>query len=327
MRRACCANGSARDEARTLTGLRKSAIVLLSLGEEQAAEVLRLLDPEASARVRREMQAALASSPDDRADAMAAFVASASVAPDDAPPSSSTPFAAFHDTETQALLDSLREEHPQTIALVLAHLRPAKAGEILAALSSEQQIEVVKRIAGIEQTSTHVIEQVEDGLRQRLGRIIDGTIRAGGVSAVAEILNSADRRTEREILHTLESDSPELAEQIRRTQAVFEDLLHAADEDMRAVLAQLDDETIALALRPASERLVRKVLRNLSQEEAQHIEHDLKSLDAVRVTDIESAQQRVAEIVQRLNATGEISIHGKRPRRPRRGHESSGKVQ
>jgi flagellar motor switch protein FliG len=273
------------------------------------------------------MQAALASSPDDRADALAAFMASASVSTADEPPASSAPFAAFHDTETQALLESIREEHPQTIALVLAHLRPRKAGEILAALPSDQQVEVVKRIAGIEQTSAHVIEEVEHGLRQRLGRIIDGTIRAGGVSAVAEILNSADRRTEREILHTLDNDSPELAEQIRRTQAVFEDLLHATDPDMQAVLAQLDDQTIALALRPASDRLVQKVLRNLSQEEAQHIERALQSLEEIRVTDIESAQRQVAEIVQRLNATGEISIHGKRPRRPRRRHEGSGKVQ
>jgi flagellar motor switch protein FliG len=313
-----------------LTGLRKSAIVLLSLGEQQADLVLSQLDDQASARVRREMQAALAANPAARAAALRAFI---EIAGDDdggagdVQPSSGAPFAAFHNTETHTLLDSIRDEHPQTIALVLAHLQPAKAGEILAGLSPAKQVDVVKRIAGIEQTSSDVIEQVEHGLRQRLGRIIDGTIRAGGVSAVAEILNSADRRTEREILHTLQSDSPHLAEQIRRTQGIFEDLLHASDQDMRLVLEQLDDETISLALRPASDSLVSKVLRNLSGDEATQIERALRSLDPVRISDIEAAQQRVAEVVERLNMSGEISVHGKSARqRPQRRQPHGGKV-
>jgi flagellar motor switch protein FliG len=298
-----------------LKGVRKSAIVLLSLGQEEADEVLRLLDPQASARVRREMQAAIAANPQDREEALRAFV-EATATYDDEMPSPSAPFADLQDTETQTLLESIRDEHPQTIALVLAHLRPAKAGEILAGLSAEQQVDVIKRIAGIKQTSSHVIEQVENGLRQRLGRIVDGTIRSGGVSAVAEILNSSDRRTEREILESLDSDAPHLAEEIRRTQAVFEDLLHARDHDLRRVLDQLDVETIVLALRPASERLVRKVLRNLASDEATQIEDDLRSLDPVQISLIEAAQQRVAELVGRLNTMGEISIHGKRSRQP-----------
>ena len=152
---------------------------------------------------------------------------------------SERPFASFHDAENQTLLDSIRDEHPQTIALVLAHLPPAKAGEILAGLPAARQVEVVKRIAGIEQTSSQVIEQVEQGLRQRLGHVVGRTIRSGGVSAVAEILNSADRRTEREILHSLDSDSPGLADRIRRVQGILDDLLHAPDRDIRAVLEQL----------------------------------------------------------------------------------------
>jgi len=195
-------------------------------------------------------------------------------------------------------------------------LRVAKAGEILAGLPAAKQVEVVKRIAGIEQTSSQVIEQVEQGLRQRLGHIVGRTIRSGGVSAVAEILNSADRRTEREILHSLESDSPDLADRIRRVQGIFDDLLHAPDRDIRAVLEQLDVETISMALRTARERLVRKVLWNLPPHDAAHIEDDLKSVAPVLISEIEAAQHRVAEVVERLNAAGEISVLGKVPRKP-----------
>ncbi len=230
-------------------------------------------------------------------------------------PAPSGPFASFHDAEAQTLLDSIRDEHPQTVALVLAHLPHTKAGEILAGLPAAKQVEVVKRIAGIEQTSSEVIEQVEQGLRQRLGHIIGRTIRSGGVSAVAEILNSADRRTEREILHSLEHDAPDLAEQIRRVQSVFDDLLHAPDPDIRAVVEQLDTETIALALRTSRERLVRKVLWNLPGDEAAEIERELQSAEPVRISEIEAAQRRVAEVVERLNTTGEISVLGRRTRR------------
>jgi flagellar motor switch protein FliG len=167
-----------------------------------------------------------------------------------------------------------------------------------------------------------VIEQVEQGLRQRLGHIIGRTIRSGGVSAVAEILNSADRRTEREILHSLDHDAPGLADQIRRVQSVFDDLLHAPDQDIRAIVEQLDAETIAMALRTARERLVRKVLWNLPAEEAAQIERDLQSVEPVLISEIEAAQHRVAEVVERLNTTGEISVLEKRRRREGRKGET-----
>jgi flagellar motor switch protein FliG len=183
-------------------------------------------------------------------------------------------------------------------------------------------VEVVKRIAGIEQASSQVIEQVEHGLRQRLGRIVDQTVRSGGVSAVAEILNSADRRTEREILLSLEHDSPELAEQIRKVQIIFDDLLHAPDEEIRAVLDQLDLETISLALRTARERLVRKALLNLDGDDAEHVERELQSAEPMSISEIEAAQRKVAEVVERLRHAGEISVPAVRRRSPAKKGES-----
>ena len=292
---------------------RKSAIVLLALGRPQAEAVLRHLGEDAP-ELMSQMETAEDVDTRERADALAQFIRDCGLA--SSPGAQAKPFASFQDAETRSLLDTIRDEHPQTIALVLAHLPATKAGEILTGLSSDKQVEVVKRIAGIEQTSSQVIEQVERGLRQRLGRIVDQTVRSGGVSAVAEILNSADRRTEREILLSLEHDSPELADQIRKVQVIFDDLLHATDQDIRAVLDQLDLETISLALRTARERLVRKALLNLDGDDAGHVERELQSVEPMRISEIEAAQQKVAEVVERLRSAGEISVPAMRRRSP-----------
>lgn len=319
------------------TGARRSAIVLLALAPEQADQILRLLPADAVKAVTREMATARGIASSARGEALGEFIQAAGpiaasdaspaarrhasdVPPPPSPPSppalpKENPFAALHDAETATLLDSIRDEHPQTVALVLAHLPPNKAGDVLAGLPPAKQVEVVKRIAGIEQISADVIDQVERGLRQRLGHIMGRTVRSGGVSAVAEILNSADRRMEREILHTLQADNPHLADQIRRVQAIFEDLLHASDEDVRAVLDQLDVETIALSLRTARERLKRKVLRNLPADEARQVEHETESVEPVSIGEIEAAQQRVVEVVNRLERAGDIHVTEPQPSR------------
>jgi len=234
------------------------------------------------------------------------------------------PFASLHDAATHNLLDTIRDEHPQTIALVLAHLPPEKASEVLAGLDHHKRVDVVKRIAGIEQTSSQVIEQVETSLRQRLAAIMGATVRTGGVSAVAEILNSADDQFEDQILSELEADSPDLADQIRRVAGIFENLMHASDHDIAAIIEQLDFATISLALRTAREELKRKVLWHLPQEQAEQIERDLASMEPVAVRDIEHAQQRVAEVVHRLESAGEIEMVERHRRRGGRGGGDGG---
>ncbi len=164
-----------------------------------------------------------------------------------------------------------------------------------------------------------MIEQVEQGLRQRLSHIVGRTIRSGGVKprwlrfSIPPIVELSGT-----FLHSLDSDSPALADRIRRVQGILDELLRAPDKDIRTVLEQLDVETIALALRTARERLVRKVLWNLPPEEAARIEEDLQSAAPVLISDIEVAQHRVADVVERLNATGEISVLGQLSPRPAR---------
>ena len=309
-----------------LSGLRKSAIVLLSLGEQHAAEVLRRLPDDAAIRVRGEMRQVgelRTVSLHTRQHVLNQFCTAATT-PSPAPPralpsppshADDVPFASFQHAGADSLLDSIRDEHPQTIALVLAHLPPDKAGDVLAGLEHHKQVEVIKRIAGIERTSSQVIEQVERGLRHRLRSLMGKTIRSAGVSAVAEILNSADSSIEEEILQDLQAEAPELADQIRRVQAIFEDLLVAADHDIRQVVEQLDHDTISMALRTARRELRQKVLWNLPEDEADQIERELEEVTPAAVSDIEAAQQRVAEVVHRLIAAGEIEALDRRDRR------------
>jgi len=309
-----------------LTGLRKSAIVLLSLGQRHAAAVLRRMPEDAAREVRAEMRrvgALRGVSLRTRQLVLGQFCAAASPNPPLPEPLpevlheavASGPFASLQGASGENLLHTIRDEHPQTIALVLAHLPPDRASEVLSGLEHHKRVDVVKRIAGIEQTSSQVIEQVERSLRQRLAAIMGGTIRAGGVSAVAEILNSSDDNLEDQILTELEADSPDLAEQIRRVAAIFENLMHASDEDIQAVIEQLDHATISMALRMAREELRRKVLWNLPQEQAEQIEREIGEMSPVAVRDIEQAQQRVAEVVHRLESAGEIEVMERRRRR------------
>ena len=318
-----------------LTGLRKSAIVLLSLGRQHAGAVLRRLPADAAREVKDEMRrigALRGVSLRARQLVLGQFCAAASPnppLPEPIPPAlqeavaspaaaaAAGPFASLQAAGTENLLNTIRDEHPQTIALVLAHLSPDRASEVLSGLDHHKRVEVIKRIAGIEQTSSQVIEQVERSLRQRLAAIEGRTIRAGGVSAVAEILNSSDDELEDEILSELEADSPDLAEQIRRVAAIFENLMHASDQDIQAVIEQLDLATIAMALRAAREELKKKVLWNLPQEQAEQIERELDSMTPMAVRDIEHAQQRVAEVVHRLESAGEIEVMERRRGRGR----------
>ncbi len=320
--------------AEDLSGLRKSAIVLLSLGEQHAAALLRQLEGGAARAVRREMarvgslRAVSLHTRQKVLGQFCTFAAAASPAlPAPTPPP--LPFESFQNAGAQSLIDSIRDEHPQTIALVLAHLPHEKAGEVLAGLDHHKKVEVIKRIAGIDQTNAQVIEQVEQGLRERLSAVMSRTLAGGGggpasaglgsgggIGAVAEILNSADRAVEEQILHDLDVDAPDLADQIRRVQAIFEDLLVAADQDIRSVIEQLDHDTIAMALRTARHDLRRKVLWNLPSDEARQIEQELEQVSPASVSEIEAAQQRVAEVVHRLDTAGEIEVlDGRKKRR------------
>ena len=223
-----------------------------------------------------------------------------------------TPFAFLQKAESANLLTFIQDEHPQTIALIVSHLPHHKASEILIGLPAQKQIEVVRRVANMEQTNPEVIREVELALESRLSNMI-GTQseKVGGVETVAEILNLVDRSTERTIMQGVESEDPDLVEEIRRRMFVFEDINNVNDKGIQAVLKEVENDELCLALKTASEGLKNKILANMSSRAAESIREDMEFMGPVRISDVEAAQQRIVDIVRRLEESGDIIISGR----------------
>ena len=326
--------------ATDLSGVRKSAILLLTLNEDVAAEILKRLPASAVEEISREIASRPQSTAEMRHNVFDEFYTLAigdsssheggleyakqllrkCLNEEDAKrvinsvtqQVQTTPFSFLQKAESDNLLTFIQDEHPQTIALILAHLPPQKASEILVGLPSQKQIEVVKRVATMEQTSPDVIKEVERGLEHRLSDIVSQTFeKAGGVDTVAEMLNLADRSTEKGIMEGLEAEDPDLVEQIRRLMFVFEDILLVNDKGIQSVLKEVDNSELALALKTASQEMKDKIFKNMSERAAQLIGEDMQYMGPVRVSDVEAAQQKIVDIVRRLEDSGEIVIAGR----------------
>jgi flagellar motor switch protein FliG len=222
---------------------------------------------------------------------------------------SSVPFGFLHKAGPENLLTFVVEEHPQTIALILSHLPSALAAQVLSGLPSTKQLEVVRRVATMEQTSPEVIRDVEKSLEGRMTTTFNQQLeKAGGVSAVAQMLNVTDRMTNKSILESLEQESPELVDQIRRLMFVFDDLMKLDDKSIQALLKEVENAQWALALKGASEELRTKIMGNLSQRAAAMLLEEIQYLGPVRVSDVEAAQQAIVDTVRRLEDSGEIVV-------------------
>lgn len=222
------------------------------------------------------------------------------------------PFTFLQKAEAENLLTFIQDEHPQTIALIMAHLASEQAAEILVGLPEEKRVEVVSRISRMEQTSPEVIKEVERGLEHRLsGVMADGLQRVGGVEAVAEILNLVDRTSEKGILESLCEGDPELVEQIRRLMFVFDDILLVNDKGIQGVLKEVETSDLVLALRTATDELKEKIFSNMSDRAVQMIREEMEYMGPVRLSDVEMAQQKIVDVVRRLEDAGEIIIAGR----------------
>ncbi|MEX0776178.1 MAG: flagellar motor switch protein FliG [Phycisphaeraceae bacterium] len=328
------------DVYEAIPGIRKAAILLLAIDQESATLVLKQMEPRAVEDVTRELaglgavpqkvrdkvveefyQIALAKSWAnegglDYAKALLSKSLDAGEADRILQQISQqvrkTPFAFLQKAETQNLLTFIQDEHPQTIALIVSHLPHHKASDILNGLPQPKQIEVVKRVANMEQTNPEVISEVERGLEARLANMLTQSFeKIGGVETVAEMLNLVDRTTEKGIMEGLEAEDPDLVEQIRRLMFVFEDIKAVDDKGIQAVLKEVDNDELALALKTASDELKEKIFKNMSERASQLIKEDMEFMGPVRVSDVEAAQQRIVDIVRRLEDAGEIIISGR----------------
>jgi len=219
------------------------------------------------------------------------------------------PFDFMRKTEPQQLLNFIQSEHPQTIALILAYLDADKAALILSALPPDRQSEVAKRIAIMDTTSPEVIKEVERVLERKLSSIAPQELtNAGGVKAVVEIINRVDRSTEKTIMEALEIQDPELAEEIKKLMFVFEDVVLLDNRSVQRVLREVESQDLALALKGASSEVAEKIFSNMSSRASEMLREDIEFMGPVRLRDVEEAQQRIVNVIRRLEEMGEIVI-------------------
>ncbi|ADI01733.1 MAG TPA: flagellar motor switch protein FliG [Syntrophothermus lipocalidus] len=219
------------------------------------------------------------------------------------------PFDFARKTEPAQLLNFIQAEHPQTIALVLAYLEPEKASIILSALPPDKQSDVARRIALMDTTSPDAIKEVERVLERKLSSVIPHEVTsAGGVKSLVEILNRVDRATEKTILEALEVQDPELAEEVKRLMFVFEDIVTMDDRSVQRVLREVESHDLALALKGASDEVATKIFNNMSKRAGEMLREDIQFMGPVRLRDVEEAQQRIVNIIRKLEDAGEIVI-------------------
>lgn len=222
------------------------------------------------------------------------------------------PFTFLKKADSENILTFIMDEHPQTIALILAHISAGKASEVLGGLPSEKQVEVIKRVATMEHTNPEVISQVEGALEKRFAGLVTQEFQeAGGIEKVAEVLNVIDRATEKSILETIEEEDPELVENIKRLMFVFEDLLKVNDKGIQNVLKEVDNEELALALKTVNPEIANKIFKNMSERAADLIREEMEYMGPVRLADVEAAQQSIINVVRRLEETGDVIIEGR----------------
>lgn len=325
------------DDPDDLTGAQKAATLLIALGVETASEVLQHLNDREVEQVSVEV-ARMRNAPSELVEDVlleyrdvarahsyvaqggvdyAREVLSEAMGPHRAEDimmrvEAAMEVSAFHllqTVETDQLTNFLRREHPQTAALILAHLNPRKAAEIISGLEKDPQSEIMYRLATMGNTSPEMINDIEEVIRNQLGSVIGSeTSVAGGIEQVAEILNTTSRSSEQTILESLRKRDDELATSIKNLMFVFDDLVHIRAEDLQTLLMEVEQDDLALALKAASDELEQKVMRNVSDRVAESLEEEMELIGRVRVSEVEEAQHRILEQAQELEAQEEIVL-------------------
>jgi flagellar motor switch protein FliG len=335
------ATATAADPAeltRGLTGRRKAAILVLQLDRNASAKVLAELTdaeledlaveiaragdvpPEMSAAVLREfgiLQASgdsmvrggldqsrallIAALGEGRADAIMGRLSTTMF---------DLPFKFLHNADARQLLNFISDEHPQTIALVLAHVPAPLASKVLAGLVADLQADVAHRIATMDRTSPDIIHQIEANLERRMATLLvpSELSAVGGVQPLVEIINRADRGTEKMIMEGLEERDPELAEEVRSRMFMFEDLINLEDRAVQLVLRQVEVANLAIALKGVASVVHTKIMNNMSERAAITLAEEIELLGPVRVQSVEEAQTEVVRVIRELEESGQIIV-------------------
>lgn len=219
------------------------------------------------------------------------------------------PFDFIRRTDPAHLLNFIQNEHPQTIALILCYLDPNKAAMILSSLPHQFQADVAKRIATMERVSPDILREVERVLERKLSTLAsEDYTTAGGVDAIVEVLNQVDRGTEKTIIEALEEEDPELAEEIKKKMFVFEDIVLLDDRAIQRVLREVDNQELAKALKSVEAEVQEKIFKNMSKRAAALLREDMEFMGPVRLKDVEDCQQKIVNIIRKLEDAGEIVV-------------------
>lgn len=320
--------------ARDLPGLKKAAVLTLMVGEEAAARMFKHLRQEEIERIAHEVATLGRVAPEQTAQVLEEFhsmwQASEYVArggvdfaerllvktlgPEMARSvlervvksfESSAAFTALEKADPQQLSKFILTEHPQTIALILAHLKPAQASSLVNSLPEDLRVDVLTRMASLDDISPEVISRISSVIEQRL-RSVGGSAHEsfGGVRAVAELLNRLDRPVSQAVLEAIEGESPDLALSIRNLMFTFDDLLHVEDSALREIVQRADKKVLTIALKGASEAIRNRFFQNMSKRAGEMVKEEMQVLGAIRLREVEKAQQEIVAIARKLEEEG-----------------------
>ena len=317
-----------------LSGARKAAILTLALGEECATQIFKHLHEDEIERIASEV-AALGAVPAEAGSGvleefhamwqtsgylgrggvdLAQRLVQRTLGPDVATrvldrvvksALSTKAFNRIEKTDPQQLSKFILSEHPQTIALILAHLRPTQAAQLLNSLPEDLRVEVITRMAHLDETSPEVIARISSVIEQRLKALGAATHESyGGVRAVAELLNRLDRPVTQSVLESIEGQSPDLAVSIRNLMFVFEDLLGVEDTALREIIQRADKKVLTVSLKGASEEIRARFFANMSRRAGEMVREEMEVLGAIRLREVEKAQQEIVAIARKLEEEG-----------------------
>ncbi len=320
-----------------MSGIRKTAILLVSLGSDASAEIFKHLSDQEVEKISLEVARLETVEPEERKAVLEEFgemikaqeyisqggmdaaqnILEKALGDDKArdimdrltSAHEVRPFEFIRNADPDHILNFIQGEHPQTIALVLAYLDSETSSNIMQEFPQDLQADVSKRIALMDRTSPEMIREVERVLERKLSSLVNEEYAStGGVESIVEMLNEADRSMEKSILEKLEDEDPDLAEEIRRKLFVFEDITQLDDASVQRVLREVDQDELALALKAVDENVKEKIFDNMSNRAAGMIREELEYMGPVRVRDVEEAQQQIVNVIRRLEEEGEVVV-------------------
>ncbi|HMS57525.1 MAG TPA: flagellar motor switch protein FliG [Tepidiformaceae bacterium] len=322
-----------------LSGRRKAAALLITLGKERSAEVLRHLSDDDIERLTWEISAMGELQPEQRKEVIGEFQDAAvarnvislggfefaeellrlALGEDKATElidrlsatSPTVPFGFLRHLNVQQLVNFLGNEHPQTIALLLSFLQAEKAAQVLSTLSAEMAADVAQRIALMDRANPEIVTEVEAVLRRKLSAVLQPAREqqsVGGLDVLVNLLKKSSRMTEKTIIEALEDNEPDLAEQVKKRMFVFENVALLDDKSIQRILREVEVKDLSLALKATPETVKEAILRNMSTRASAMLREDMEATGPVRLRQVEEAQSRIVEVIRRLDDAEEIVI-------------------